>query len=322
MPRDRDRDRDREPQPGESDRPRRRSSKASRSDKIKSDRAAFRSRLRDRKPPADRPRRGPLERVLIMGTPESGKTECWVSLAELALKLKPPSKSGPTFHVLDSDDRAEVQAEHLLDSNGGNVSVYVPADWPDWNGDLETALSRSSPGDWLIVDMISEPWDAVKHFYVEEVLGESLDVLQHEFARDNLAEGKRGGNILFEHGDPIGKLYLGWERRLRDGCKRHGLHLLACAPAKQLHTADSKTPWKDKQDVINICEPEGVKPEGHKLLLHRFNSIMLVEQKKRGQFRLTTMREASRLRRDRALWREPMENWAKTYALKVARIKF
>ena len=263
------------------------------------------------------------ERILLIGGSTSGKSHNWIQIARLCEKMRRDTR----FYVIDSDNSIMDQAESLIAS--GRIIHRVPYSWKDYTeavrewlpGPHGSGLVR--PSDWFIVDMMDCPWEMVQDWYVVNVLKTTMAKLNYDFQASNQKNAgksgtdvkKRGGNPLLEHfAAGINPAYFEWQSSF---LPRNPCHVLCTAPAVKVSDDDNRG-FKDEQSLLNIFMAEGLKPKGQSRMPHNFNTIQLVEQRKRGVHTITTLRERHENRQDKKFDREILDDYAKQYLMQRA----
>lgn len=230
---------------------------------------------------APSPRR---EKILLMGPFGSGKTTAWLNIA----KWSHQTGSTAQFYAIDSDGALEAflqpgtQYAHL-DANlpGGNVHWATVFEWTEYKAALDKFGPLLGPEDWLIVDFMSNAWDAVQDWFVTEMFKSS----PAEFFLE-ARKAKAGGNPLdgWKDWQYINKEYKGWAKPLL--YKMPG-HRFLTAQAKPIGDADDKS-------IRAIFGAHGVRPTGQKEMGHQVHTVLNSQVVRQGEVYLTTIKDRER----------------------------
>ncbi len=119
------------------------------------------------------------ERILLYGREGTGKTESWLSIAEMWPEAK--------FFVVDTDDSVQrmLETDH---KELTNISCTVAQNWEAMDKALDTYIAatigivqkmkqpiRKEDLPWIIVDFADATWDMVQNFFTESIFGKSTD---------------------------------------------------------------------------------------------------------------------------------------------------
>ena len=219
------------------------------------------------------------EKVLIVGDANSGKSSAWVSIAHWLAKTKSDAK----VRVLDTDQAWEA----MYDSTIEPVVEVVSSDKDnaeEWPEIMRSFKKRSQPDDWLVVDMIDQPWEAARQWFWKTKEGDSLAEV---YLRQASGENVDIGGAYGRNWDVINKIYDDIVHPFFSA----PCHKLACTPAQEI--------WTDKQGLApNKNDQEWVKfkykPRGQNRLAHGFHTILLAQRIPSGrdsEWVMTTMKE-------------------------------
>lgn len=225
---------------------------------------------------ASTPRR---EKILLFGEANSGKSSAWVSIAHWLAKTKSTAK----VRVLDTDmawdamyDPAIEPAVEVVSSDKDNAD--------EWPGIMQRFKKVSEPDDWVVIDMVDQPWEAARGWFWKTKEGDSLaEVYLRQTTGDNVDIGGPYGR----NWDVINKLYDDMVHPFFSA----RCHKLACTPAQEI--------WVDKGGLAaNKSDQEWVrfkyKPRGQNRLAHGFHTILLAQRIPSGrdqEWVLTTTKE-------------------------------
>lgn len=238
------------------------------------------------------PKIDPRERILVMGSPGTGKTTAWMSLAR-----KLPEA---TFYVLDSDYSVErFLATDYADLT--NVVVYLVPEWQDWLDAIADASAKATRDDWLVFDMLPPAWDAVQEWYTEKVFGASIDDF---FLEARVAQKKGSAFDGRKDWGIINKLY---KSKINQTILQFHGHFFATADVKALSEDDDKA-------IKGVFGTYGVRPGGQKHTGHLVATILLMTKKRIGEFYMTTIKDRGR----REVENAPVKDLATSYLIPIA----
>ena len=237
------------------------------------------------------------EKILVMGPPGTGKSYAGLMIA----RCFPESH----FFALDTDDAIpRMLATEFTDLK--NITVYSCVDWPQYVNALVAIEKKSKPGDWLMIDLISQAWNAIQNYYVETVFNESVG---DYFLRVRMEAGDNVKRLETLSGwvdwVPIKANYNDWLRRLK---YKVSAHIYATASVRAARDADERE--------IKEMFAGGKLPEGEKHLGHEFHTILSAEHLRDGWV-MSTVKDRGR----KPMNRQPMPNFGLGYAIAVAGLK-
>lgn len=215
------------------------------------------------------------ERVLAYGGYGVGKTQAWLSIADLYFKTDTPG----TFHVADADDAVlrsmSGQYDHL--TNVKVTPVIYFTDYAKWAIGLKDEVQK---GDWIVADTASSAYSAATEHYLSKMYGKT----RSDFELERLLDPEHKGPPI-EPGDwvQIRGLFLSWWENLvvRDLSTAKLCHLFATAEPKQvLDHFEGKS--KDKS-VLQDYGALGWRPEGHKSFPHKAHSVLMFARTGNGE---------------------------------------
>lgn len=215
------------------------------------------------------------EKAMVFGPSGSGKSSCWVSIADWYQKTRTPGK----VRVVDTDQAWEAMRSDELDRV---VEVYDAevAEFPKWVDQLQSWRPLVQRDDWAVVDMVDTVRAAAENHYWSTITGG--DMLGEIYLRAE-SEGFDTSGPYGKHQGNITKLYNDFMRVfLNLPC-----HKLALAPAQEVMVN------KDGR-ALNQNDAEYVrfkyKPVGHWRTPHNFHTILLTREVP-GEWNLTTVKE-------------------------------
>lgn len=219
------------------------------------------------------------ERVLVYGPSGSGKSSCWISVADFIARTRAPNR----VRVVDTDHAYEAMRDPSFD---GVLDVYDAelADFTQWTDRLQKWRPEVKRDDWLVVDMADQVRVAAEqHYWFEKTGGDMLGemYLKAELGQEDMVGpyGKHQGNVTKLYNDFM-KVFLGFP-----------CHLMAVCPAQEVML-------NKEGRALNGEDSEYVKfrfkPGGHWRLPHNFHTILLAREipgDKGAEWNLTTVKE-------------------------------
>ena len=238
------------------------------------------------------------EKILAIGAPGSGKSYSGLTIA----RCFPDNR----FFIMDSDDAVpRMLATDFADLN--NVTILPCVEWPDYEKAVKTVEKDSKPGDWLMIDLITQAWAAVQNYFVETIYAESLSELLMRM-RAAMKAGDTRLKTLEGWNDwrPIKALY-------NDNLMRRIKYKIS---AHVYATASVRAPRDSDERDIKEMFAGGKMPEGEKHLGHEFFTILNAQHLRDG-WTMSTIKDIGRKLMDR----QPMPNFGLGYVIAVAGLK-
>jgi len=252
------------------------------------------------KPPVNAAGQPMRERILLIGPEKSGKTHAHLSVA--AMHQKTGSKA--TFFILDTD----LAIERMLMPGGdfaglSNIVYEEVSDWAALTDATKRFRDKIKTGDFLVVDMMTQAWEYVQRFYIEQIYG--MDAETYFLVKQK--EAHDAGKKVMNFGEAIewpivNKLYYPWATSLIS----NPAHVFMVAGEKELAARDRE----QMKDYIG----QGVKPAAQKQTGHLAHTVLRVRSQKQGEPRFNTIGDRGRP----ALAGEVIKNFALSYLVKVA----
>lgn len=241
-------------------------------------------------PPVTLATRTPVnERVLTFGAPAAGKSFGWLTIAAHT----PPTT---TIHVLDTDVTTDAmlwnseEFAHLRD----RVVNTVPQTWQDYV-DWAKNTAGAQRGDWRVVDMMTQAWEAVQADYILQVFGMDMaeyfvqmraDLEEQRVAARKEHKKEPGvGNPLLEHFTAINNRY----REFTGYLLRSSAHLYMTAGSKSLNERF------DKDDVQKLYGRVSAKPDAQKQTGHLAATVLFMSGTSGGDHYVTTVKDRQRV---------------------------
>lgn len=240
-----------------------------------------------------------LERILLMGSWGTGKSEAWCSVA----KWLHTGKSENQVFVLDTDNASDrlVEGQPWEDQ----VIPYDLFDWDDYTSNIDKVRKAANPNrqDWLVLDMADKAWEKVQDYYIEKTSGKGAATFFLEWKKAN----EKGSPLAGDYGanwQVINKLYAEFMGKVT----RFPGHVLACTPGDSINQKEEKS-----KEVLDTYGRFGVKPRGQKALGHQFHTLILTQQKGKGEWIYTTVKDRKRVE----LSNEKVTDFVTSYLVKI-----
>ena len=239
------------------------------------------------------------ERILIFGGPKVGKSFTYIGLMKFARQTKTDSH----FFIVDNDnategiglypggtygdllgDEIDVSYDEETDVERReyeHATIWVPELFYGYPAIRDEIKERGRPNDWTVIDMISNTWEIMPDWYIEQVYGENT---WDYFAKTQKAieEGDSGAGSRNFGGLPgdawqlIGKEYRRWEKPLTLHSRGH---VIAFAAETEIQAHHDKSGARRKEWESTSA----VMPKGEKNLAHRFHTIVRMQKSVTGK---------------------------------------
>lgn len=244
------------------------------------------------------------ERILSYGGYGAGKTQQWLSIADLA-----QSAGGDEhFYVADADS-AVIRSMCGDFSHLTNVTVTPMThfrDYAQWAYDLQKMVK---PGDWVVPDTSSSAYGEAIDYFLKKKYGSS----RADFELEKMLDPDHKGPPI-EPSDwvMIRSLFLNWWENMvvRELSDKLRCHVFTTAEAKQMMEHYEKK-RNDKSDLIDYGEI-GFRPDGHRSLPHKVHTVGF-SQRSATKWFFTPVKD-----RQRPLKTITVNNFAVDYLMQVA----
>lgn len=237
------------------------------------------------------------ERILLFGGGGVGKTNTVLSVAAGIAEGE--------MHVVESDYSLAYDRALATDFAEAADRVHVYAATPDWQDFLsrvQEAVTAANPEcDWLVIDPVSSSWDWVQEWALDAQYGMDLVQMLVDLKKQYGTDSKGYGAALSEmmNWNLVKKEYA----KLYRAIQRWKGHLILTAEAKA-------TGNREKDDETKMLYgPLGFKPAGEGRLKHIASTTLFLDHPKRGQWRMTTIKDRNR----EEMERETIDNFAIDY---------
>ena len=234
------------------------------------------------------------ERILAFGPAGSSKTTAWLNIAKFA----EITGSDARFYVIDTDfavDRMLLGYPNLTVSlpsdpypNDARIHLYPTFDWREYVSALAQIRQRARPGDWVIVDFISNAWTAVQEHYVDQVfhqdIGDYFLKVRKELDRNASSLGALEGWVDWQVINPL------YKRWANDLLYRGRYHLYCTAKSDTLSSDRKPTESPQTRQLFARYQ---VKPVGQKDLPFQFHTVLLTGRSG-TDYTITTVKDRER----------------------------
>jgi len=223
------------------------------------------------------------EKVLLVGDSNTSKTFSLVSMA----MLYPDNK----VIIFDPDDgTAKTLGEFGLSEADFPNLIIVPvrANWEEFMTTYTQLKTTLHEGDWMCVDMLGRFWDMVQQYYSQRVFG--TNPIEHLMTLKRQAQGIQFNGFDGLQDWPLIKRIHN-ELFIDDMVLYSPFNVMATTSSKELMPME-KIP---KTGVQNIYALEfGIKPDGEKHNIYRFDTQAVVYRKKDGGYFFRLVRDRGR----------------------------
>ena len=214
-----------------------------------------------------------FERLLLMGSPGSGKSQQLINVAKY---LEP---MGIKMYAIDLEDKLEAMLINLgtpknLDLNVAFTWEELKTGYKDEKGkDVESVADKivrlSKPGEWIAIDRVDLSWPMVQRWYTQAKYQEELSDLMLAKAKNI----KKSFMVAprFDQGS--------WQV-INEAYESFILAIMYKSRCNILMTTGIKVPEDNPMDIYGSLK---VAPRGQKELPHQPHSTFLLSQDKVGR---------------------------------------
>jgi hypothetical protein len=230
------------------------------------------------------------ERILVYGSAGSGKSYAWLSLA----RLNPEA----IFHCIDTD----ASIDRMLQTEFRdlkNVKVHLARTWQKCEITAALIEKEAKTGDWIVIDMVDSLWDFVRADYIQNIFGKKIDEYYMEIRKSMKGGTKIEALKGWIDWEPINKTYQDLLNHLCYDLPQFNIFFTAAA-------ANISSP--DEQDLKDIFESIGAKPEGEKRNWRRVHTVLYLCHTT-DRYVMTTAKDRGRKR----FFAEQVTNFAEQY---------
>lgn len=212
------------------------------------------------------------ERILGYGSYDAGKTQAWLSIADLYQSVGDPAQ----FWVADadsavirsmSDEFAHLRNVHVTD-------IHEFRDYAVWAKNLASS-GEVNRGDWVVCDTASSAYGEATDYYLQRRYGMNRAEYELEKMFD---EDHKGPPIEPSDWVMIRTIFLNWWEGMivRDLSEKLLVNVFATAEGKQImeHFEQKR---KDKSELIDFGEV-GFRPDGHRSLPHKVHTVGMMKR--------------------------------------------
>lgn len=232
------------------------------------------------------------EVVLVAGAPASGKSDGIVRLCQ---------QLAETGHKMVVIDRDRGTAKAIKEICGGvkpdNMTYFLARNWDRVKDGVNYAFRTLSIGDWLVFDMVGGLWDLAQNEYSRQIYGE--DLTQHLMVlraaaqaemekkgvstRSTTDTDKRSANSIvatqMAYSGMEGRTDWSVIKRIHNDAIENAIlsgdfNVLGTTSITQIDDKEL-TKWP-------LFKVIGLRPEGEKHNIHRFDTIMFLSNEKEG----------------------------------------
>lgn len=251
------------------------------------------------------PLKSPLpfsERFLLFGGGGVGKTNT-------ALNIASHMSGDAHMRVIDCDYSGSYERALATDFVDCQDRVTVMETEPEWDAFIDAVTKAVADGnpeeDWLTIDPVGGSYDWVQEWVLEQVHGGDLVHMLMQLKRDNPdSKAYAAARSDLMNWELVKKEYSKLWRQIQ---KWKG-HLILVAEAKEISYRE------DDSEVKMLFGPLGFMPAGQKNLKHVASTTLFMDHPKRGQWRVTTVKDRNREELDR----EPIDDFGIDYLVGVA----
>jgi hypothetical protein len=224
------------------------------------------------------------ERILLWAAAGVGKT-----YAELGImKFAALTRTDNHFWIIDNDNQMEASGlveggefEDLVDRS----TIWVPESFDEYDDITNTIKTNAGPQDWIFIDMLSNVYQSLPDWWVENVYGENphtywgavrKEIVEAQQQAD--MKGEKGGHERQFGGTSgvdwqyIGKQYRAWEKRLSIFAP---CHVMAVCGEQEIEERYDRDGTRRAQ----FAQTSAVAPKGEKDAVHRFHTTMRMQRR-------------------------------------------
>ena len=239
------------------------------------------------------------EKVLLSGETNTSKTLSLINLAVLypdrkVVILDPDDGTAKAIGEIGFEDCAVLtldtlaQLELTRESLPNLTIVPIRSDWGLLISGYRKIRDVLLPGDWFCMDMMGRFWEKAQEYYSTSVFGK--EPIEHIMTLKRLAkEAGFGGFDGLSDWPLIKKLH---NQQLVDDAVVYSTFNVMCTTSTTMFSPKEKVP---KTGTLGIYASEfGVKPEGEKHNIYRFDTQAMLYRKKDNTYWFRLVRDRGR----------------------------
>ena len=220
------------------------------------------------------------EKILLVGDSNTSKT---FSLVKLAV-LYPESK----VVIFDADDGTSKLLAELKVELPNLILIPVTFNWKELMDNYKMVKGILTEKDWFCMDMMGRFWDFAQNYYSREVFGE--DPSEHILQLKRQAKAVNfGGFEGLQDWTVIKRLH---NENLVDDAVLHSKFNVMCTTSVSQFSPKEKVPTSGTMGIY--ASAFGVKPEGEKHNIYRFDSQLFLFRKKDNTYWFRIVRDRGR----------------------------
>lgn len=255
--------------------------------------------------PALQPTGRTPEKIMVVGGGGTGKTKGLMDIVKSCLF------TGQTAYLIDNEQAIPVHMEAMgigareewvwvdgkwerdeeWEDPDSPIVRYFCQEWLDHRDAIRSACETATRGDWIGVDTISQPWEAVQAWYVEQITGgdEFADwLVKNRVGQIEAGKGNDGGA-----GAMLGEWKLinaQWKDFVLNPIVKTHAHVYLAAHSKSINTE------RDSPDVKSFWKGLGFKADCQKSVPRLVRTVLGFEENRGvgGGFIVTSAKDWER----------------------------
>lgn len=275
--------------------------------------------------PALQPTTRTPEKIMVVGGGGTGKTKGLMDIVKRCLA------EGQSAYLVDNEQAIPVHLEAMgigareewvwvdgkwerdteWEDPGSPIVRYFCQEWVDHREAIRDVCQTAGRGDWIGIDTISQPWEAVQAWYVEQITGgtEFGDwLVENRLAQIDAGKGNDGGaGAMLGEWKAINQQ---WKDYVLNPIVRTRGHVYLASHSKSINTE------RDSPDVKALWKGLGFKADCQKRVPSMMRTILGLEENRGagGGFIVTSVKDWER----ELLKRAEMKAMPTTYLMGVA----
>lgn len=188
------------------------------------------------------------EQILVYGAAGTGKSKDYLEIYDACTDAR--------FFGLETDPNA--MARMFSNRDTDRITFYTAQDYEQCVRAVQRIKKSIKPGDWFIIDMITQIWPWALYFWIHKRL---------HVPKDDLALWIPDDPKWRPNWSEVNSVYL----NLMTLIFGTGAHIFAVAEEDKTTTEGG---WQDSDDVLATFQSEGYKPRGQKRTPHLFHTVL------------------------------------------------